>query len=289
MELKETLKVKAQEEPAGIQGQSAVSQPISLEQKFNAQLKKMETEIKRALPKHMTADRFSRIVLTEIRRNPKLLQVMNDAPVTLWSAILLSAQLGIDLTPSLGQGYIIPYNRNQQVDGKWVKKCEAQFQLGYRGLLDLVRRSGLITSVTCEVVHENDEFDFCISPTNDTFSHKPFVKGDRGAPYLYYMIAKFSDGGYHIEWMTKDDVDKIKSRSKSPNVGPWVTDYDEMAKKTVIKRASKKLPLSVEAQKQISNDEVIKRDITEDILEWQQDESVYDIDTQDQNLEIKGE
>lgn len=282
-DLKERLKEQSQN--AAIQqpivdtktGEIMEAKPPSIEAQFQAQLKKMEAQIARALPKHMTVDRFSRIVLTEIRRNPKLLQCMNDAPVTLWSSILLSAQLGVDLTPSLGQAYILPY---------WNKKTgktEAQLQLGYRGLLGLVRNSGEIEAVMCETVFEKDHLEIQLGPET-VFKHIPYLDGDAGEPKLYYMVAKFKGGGYHLEWMTKAQIEKVRQRSQSGSdsskygaSGPWVTDYDEMAKKTVIKRASKKLPLSVEVQRKLAQDEVVKREMTDDLLEWQKDESNFDV------------
>lgn len=274
MSLKEALKEKTQQQTIQATVNGVDSPKPTTEQTFRAELKKMESEIIRALPKHMSIDRFCRIVATEIRRNPKLLQVVQDAPITLWSAILLAAQLGLDLTPSLGQGYIIPY-----YNGK-TQKTEAQFQVGYRGLVDLVRRSGEIESIMCEVVYENDSLDMKLGP-DMVFEHKPYLDGEPGKPRLFYVIAKFRSGGFHLEWMTLSQIEKIRARSKSGDSGPWKTDYEEMAKKTVIKRACKKLPLSTDIQRLVAQDEVVKRDITDDLISYQDDEQIINLDKEE--------
>lgn len=245
----------------------------SVENVFRNTLKKMENEISRALPRHMTVDKMCRNVTTLVRVNPQLLNGLNDSPVTFWSALLLSSQLGLDLTPTLGQAYLIPFNN------KRTGKVEIQFIFGYRGMLDLIYRSGEVASVQCDVVYEKDDMELELGII-DKFVHRPKLDGHRGNPILYYAIFKFKTGGYHFEWMSKSQIDSIRQRSQSGKVGgkydpsgPWVTDYDEMAKKTVLRRASKKLPMSTEFRRIIENDETIKREILDDMTEPQFNES----------------
>lgn len=225
----------------------------------------MEKEIARALPQHMTASQFSRVVLTAIKSNPSLLAIMEKNPVSMLSSIMLAAQLGLDLTPSLGQAYLIPYG----------DKC--QFQIGYRGLLNLVMRSGEIQSIEANIVYDHDEFEFVISPTTPKFEHRPFLRGPRGKAYLVYCIARFKDGTNSIpDWMTICEIDEIRKRSKSSNSGPWVTDYEEMAKKTVIKRACKRLPISVEIMKQIEVDDTEKNKLAQDMISNGETSLIFD-------------
>jgi recombination protein RecT len=232
----------------------------SLDSVFKNTLKTMEKEIARALPRHMTVDKMCRVVTTLIRTNPALLPFLQKSPTTFWGGILLSAQLGLDLTPSLGQAYLIPYGSH------------IQFIIGYRGMLDLIYRSGEVSSVQCDVVYENDSLEFELG-INDVFIHKPKLDGNRGKAKLYYAVFKFKSGGYHFEWMTIDQIELIRDRSASKNSGPWKTDYDEMAKKTVIRRAAKKLPMSTDFRRLIENDEVIKKEILDDMTEPQFNES----------------
>lgn len=225
----------------------------------------MESEIARALPKHMTASQFSRVVLTAIKSNPNLLTIMEKNPVSILSAIMLAAQLGLDLTPSLGQAYLIPYG----------DKC--QFQIGYKGLLMLVMRSGEVQSIEAHIVYDNDEFDFVISPTNPIFEHRPFVKGPRGNPYLVYCLVRFKDGTSSVpNWMTVDELEEIRKRSKSPNNGPWVTDKLQMYKAKCVKRTCQLLPISIEIMKKINADETEKTKLSPDIVSDGEKSIIFD-------------
>ena len=113
-------------------------------------LKRMEPQIRKALPKHLEPERLARIALTEIRKNPKLLECSRES---LLGAVMTAAQLGLE-PGVLGHAYLIPYWNNK------TKSYEVQFQIGYKGLLDVVRRSGEITSISAHCVYENDEFEF---------------------------------------------------------------------------------------------------------------------------------
>lgn len=234
-------------------------------------LKRMQPEIQKALPKHMDADRIARIALTEMRKNPKLLQA---SQASLLGAIMTAAQLGLE-PGVLGHAYLIPYYNRK------TNSTEVQFQIGYKGLLDLVRRSGEIQNIDVHEVCDNDEFEYEYG-LEPKLRHKPALK-DRGKAYAYYAVAKFKDGQYSFLVMSKEDVEKIRSRSKSPNSGPWVTDYDAMAKKTVIKQLCKYLPMSIEVQKAIAADETTKQEIREDMVEEVPDETDW-IDTDYQEI-----
>lgn len=217
-----------------------------------AYLKKMEGEIARALPKHMSVDRLSRIALTTIRTNQKLLEC--SVP-SLMAAVMQAAQLGLE--PGLiGHCYIIPYGR------------EATFIIGYKGMIDLARRSGNIQSIMAHEVYENDyiELEYGLE---ENLKHVPwFLRKDQkfevpGKIIGAYMVAKFKDGGHFIHYMPIHEIEAHRKRSKAANNGPWVTDYTEMCKKTVVRSGWKWLPISVEQMAAVTRDETIARDVSE--------------------------
>jgi recombination protein RecT len=219
-------------------------------QTIAAYLKKMGPEIEKALPKHMDADRMARIALTTIRTNPKLLEC--SVP-SLLGAVMQAAQLGLE--PGLiGHCYLVPFK-----NGK-TGQTDVQFIIGYKGMIDLARRSGNIESIYAHAVYSNDTFEYEYG-LHPKLVHKPAMT-DRGEFIGAYAVAHFKDGGYQFEFMPKEEIEKRRKRSKAANAGPWVTDYEEMAKKTVIRHMWKYLPISIEIQQQAVQDEVVRKDIT---------------------------
>jgi len=240
-------------------------------------LEKMAPEIQKALPKHVDPDRIARIALTEVRKTPKLLQC---SQASLLGAIMTSAQLGLEPGPT-GQCYLIPYYN------KKLGSYECQFQIGYKGLLDLFYRADGSLNIDAHEVYENDDFEYEYG-LNPVLRHKPSLK-NRGNPIAYYAVAHLKDGGYSFTVMSIEDVEKIRKRSKSTGFSPWQTDYDEMAKKTVIKRLCKYLPLSIELQRGISNDETTKRNIEQDMSEVADETDWIDIEVAQENQEEQTE
>lgn len=187
------------------------------------------SELASLLPSHVSLDRIRQLFVLNVKKTPKLL----DCDLkSLMMAVYTSAQLGLEPDPILGQLYILPY------------KQTAQVIIGYKGLLRLVRNSGLIASIKAEVIYENDEFNIDLIDPNKCF-HKPAMK-DRGDLIAVYAVARFKDEHTdpQYEFMTKHQVDAIRARSASSGSGPWVTDYAEMARKTVLRRLIKQLPIS---------------------------------------------
>ena len=224
--------------------------PPSPAQTIAAYLKKMGPEIEKALPKHMDADRMARIALTTIRTNPKLLEC--SVP-SLLGAVMQSAQLGLE--PGLvGHCYFVPFK-----NGK-TGQSEVQFIIGYKGMIDLARRSGNIESIYAHAVYANDTFEYEYG-LHPKLVHKPAMT-ERGEFIGAYAVAHFKDGGYQFEFMPKEEIERRRKRSKAANAGPWVTDYEEMAKKTVIRHMWKYLPISIEIQQQAAQDEVVRKDVT---------------------------
>jgi recombination protein RecT len=196
-----------------------------------------KTQIEKALPKHMTADKLLRIVSTEISRTPKL---KDCTPQSLITAIVQSAQLGLFPDSLAGECYLIPYENRK------AGTLDCQFQIGYKGMLRLAYNSAQIESIEAHSVHENDEFDFCFG-TNQYLKFKPNLK-NRGENLCYYAQAKLKTGGQPFIILSIEDVNKHRNFSKaaSSNYSPWATHYDEMAKKTAIRVLLKYLPRNAE-------------------------------------------
>jgi recombination protein RecT len=180
-------------------------------------------------PKHLSPDRLMRVALMTISRTPKLAEC---TPHSLLNAFMTASQLGLEVGGVLGEAYLVPY------------KTEATFILGYRGMINLARRSGQIISIEAQVVREGDIFDFEYG-LEMRFKHQP--KAEVDAPITHaWALARFRDGGHQLDVMTIRDIEAIRKRSRSGTNGPWVTDFAEMAKKTVVRRLCKYLPLSPE-------------------------------------------
>lgn len=216
---------------------------------------KVKQQMALAMPKHMTADRMMRIALTEIRKVPALSKCNVES---FMGSIMQCAQLGLEPGNALGHAYLLPFGSGKAADGK--PNC--QLIIGYRGMIDLARRSGQIVSLTARTVHENDTFVYEFG-LEETMVHKP-AEGDRGKMTHVYAVAKLKGGGIQFDVMSKADVDKVKASSKAGNNGPWVSHYEEMAKKTVIRRLFKYLPVSIEMQTAVSLDERAEANIDQD-------------------------
>ncbi|MEK4555574.1 recombination protein RecT [Jeotgalicoccus sp. FSL K6-3177] len=208
-------------------------------------IEQMAPAMAQALPKHMDIDRLTRMALTTIRTTPQLKEA--DVP-SLLGAVMQSAQLGLEPGP-LGQCYLLPFRNNKK------GIVEVQFIIGYKGMIDLARRSGHISTIYAHAVHENDKFEYELGLHAD-LKHVP-AEEDKGAFKGAYAVAHFKDGGYQFEYMPKAEIEKRKGRSKAANskYSPWATDYEEMAKKTVVRHMWKYLPISVEMQNVVTQDE----------------------------------
>lgn len=190
-------------------------------------------QIARALPSVMTADRFTRMALSAVSSTPKLA----ECEVTSFLGSMMSAaQLGLEPNTPLGQAYLIPYRNNK----KGVTEC--QFQIGYKGLIDLAYRSDEIKTIQAHIVYENDFFDYEYG-LESKLKHKPAIT-DRGKPIYVYALFKLKNGGEAFEVMSVEECQKHGQKySKSYNNSPWQTNPEEMMKKTVLKRVLKYAPL----------------------------------------------
>ena len=228
-------------------------------------IKSMEGEIAKALPSVITPERFTRIVLSAISVNPKLGEC---TPTSFLGAMMTSAQLGLEVNTPLGQSYVLPYMNHGRM--------EAQFQLGYKGLIDLAYRSGEVEVIQAHVVYANDEFT-CEYGLEPRLTHKP-ADHDRGEAIKVYAVFKTKSGGYGFEVMSMDDVRRHAakySKAYGSNFSPWKTNFEEMAKKTVLKRVLKYAPLKSDFVRQAVQDETVKNSISEDMYSVP-DETIID-------------
>jgi recombination protein RecT len=194
----------------------------------------MRAQFALALPKHLTSDRFTRICLTALTRTPKL---QDCTPESFMRCLLDLSAMGLE--PDGRRAHLIPYGK------------ECTLILDYKGIAELVMRSGLVASIHADKVCENDDFEV---NRGSIVCHRVDYKKPRGESYAYYVLITFKDGSEKSEVMTRDDVDAIRKRSRAGGSGPWLTDFDEMAKKTVFRRCSKWLQLSPEIRDALEKD-----------------------------------
>lgn len=202
--------------------------PIIVQQVLSDQFKK---QLALAVPKHLNADRMARIAATEVRKNKALL---NTEPTSFLGSVMQAAQLGLEPGSALGQAYLVPYGN------------QCQLIIGYKGMIDLARRSGQVLSLNAYAVREGDDFNFQLGLKPD-IHHVPSLEADRiKKPITYvYAVATLKGGGYQFEVMSRAEVEAVKAKAKSKNI--WNSYFEEMAKKTVIRRLFKYLPVSIEA------------------------------------------
>ena len=238
-----------------IQEQTALTAQKKEGKTMQDYIKSMEGEIKKALPSVITPERFTRMTLSALSTNPKLSLC---TPKSFLGAMMNAAQLGLEPNTPLGQAYLIPY-KNKGVD-------EVQFQIGYKGLIDLAYRSGQVKSIQAQIVYENDQFEaqYGLEPK---LVHVP-AKTDRGNAIAVYAVFVTKDDGYGFEVMSMDDVKnhaKKYSQSFNSSYSPWQTNFEEMAKKTVLKKVLKYAPMKSDFARAVVQDETIKTEISEDM------------------------
>lgn len=210
-------------------------------------IKASQKQITKALPSAITPERFTRICMTAVTQNPDLGLC---TPASFAGAMLTAAQLGLEPNTPLGQAYLIPFNNGRT----GTKEC--QFQIGYRGLIELAHRSGDLQSIEAHIVYENDEFEYELG-LNPVLKHKPAME-NRGAIAWVYAVYKLKSGGYGFEVMSVEDINKHRDRySQAARRGfsPWNDNWEEMAKKTVIKRVLKYAPMKTEFIKAMVQDD----------------------------------
>lgn len=220
--------------------------------------KSFQAQMALALPKSMTAERLTRIVMTECRKVPALMQCNQES---FFGAVLQCAQLGLEPGSALGHCYLLPFGNGKSRDGR--PNC--QLIIGYRGMIDLARRSGQIVSINAYCVHEADEFEYELGLHPD-IHHRPSPLAERGPVTYVYAVAVLKGGGVQFEVMSRAEIEAVRLQSKAGKSGPWVTHWEEMARKTVVRKLFKYLPVSIEAIRAVEIDEKSDRGeaVTED-------------------------
>lgn len=238
-------------------------------------IRSMEPEIKKALPSVITPERFTRMVFTALSSNPKL---QDCTPQSFLGSMMQAAQLGLEPNTPIGQAYLVPYKNHG--------KLECQFQLGYKGLIDLAYRSGEIKDIQAHEVYENDkfEYEFGLEPK---LKHIP-ATSNRGEVIMYYAVFHMVNGGYGFEVMSKDDIIKHAqkaSQAYGSSFSPWDNYFDEMSKKTVIKKCLKYAPIKTDFVRAISADETIKSTIVEHMTDEPDETMTIDAEPIPQNVD----
>lgn len=224
--------------------------------KAQSYLKAMLPAITEALPKSkgMDAERLTRMTLTTLKTNPKLLECSIES---LLACVLQSAQLGLE--PNLlNSCFFVPY------------KGQASFQIGYKGLIDLVTRKGEVINIVAQEVREGDTFHYEFG-RNETLKHIPAPNEDRGEIEYFYAYANMKNGGFAFQVMHISDIEKIRNNYSvsykfDQKNSIWVKHFEAMSLKTVIKKLIKYLPVSLETQSAVSYDETVRKDITSDVF-----------------------
>lgn len=221
---------------------------------FRGSLQAMQPEFAKALPSHIPVDKFTRVIMSAIQQNPDVLQADKR---TLFGACMKLAQDG--LLPDGRDAAITVYNSK---NGKI-----AQAMPMIAGILKKARNSGEISTIAAELVYEKDSFKYRVINGKPEMTHEPDVFGERGEVRGAYACAVLKDGSTMIEVMSKADIEKVRAASRAKDSGPWVSWWGEMARKTVLRRLSKRLPSSSDRE------DDLQRTI-------QRDDDLYDLDDQ---------
>lgn len=193
---------------------------------------RLEPAIAAAVPKVITPERMARIAMTALRTNDKLARC---TPLSLMGAILSAAQLGLEPNTPMGQAYLIPY------------KGEATLQIGYQGMIDLMRRSGSVVAVYAYCVYDCDKFSFELG-LRPNVVHVPSDDANRESHRVthVYAVARLKDAEPVFVVMSRAQVEARRKRSHAGGSGPWVTDWEAMARKTAVRELYKWCPRSTE-------------------------------------------
>ncbi len=211
----------------------------------HAALVKQMKAIDAALPKGYDVRRFCSTVMLTVLKNPMLRRCFQDSPTEFLNAVREAASLGVSFNESMGQAWLVPFNMRQS-DGR--DKWTAQLIIGYKGLLDLIYRTGRVSHVEAHVVRQGDKFDYCLG-LEPKLEHKPAMV-NRGDVVAAYAVIRFKDGHKTFTVMNREELEQHRARSKARH-GPWVTDPEAMMLKTVLRQAVKYLEMTPEVRKAV--------------------------------------
>ena len=205
---------------------------------IRTQLTRMAPEIQKVLPEHVSVERFERITLTALQRNPDLL---NCDRKSLFESVMQCAQDG--LIPDAREAALV------KMGGR------AAYMPMLAGVMKKIRQSGELSTITAQIVYKGDDFRYWIDDAGEHLSHTPDLASESSDILAVYALARTKDGGVYIEVLRLAEVEKIRKSSRSANAGPWVQWWSEMAKKSAIRRLAKRLPMSADVETVIQRDD----------------------------------
>jgi len=237
-----------EDEQAGAVVKFYPKEPVGSRKNLQDLLNQQMDALRQILPKHVTPERLVKTLLVTVNRTPDLMLCTQESVL---ESIFRAAELGLDVSGTLGEAYLVPFNNKvKAADGTEVWQKQATFIPGYRGLAKLARQSGEVAHIEANVVYTDDLFDF-EQGTNFHLTFKRSLTDSRGKVLGAYALVTFKDGTHHADWMTVADVEKVRQRAMSKNSPAWKSHWDEMAKKTVFRRLAKWLPLSGDKFQQV--------------------------------------
>lgn len=249
------LRAAATGNPADVKAAGAVvGKDLKPKDQVKVLLEQNKHVIAQALPKHMNPERLMRVAITSVTSNPKLLECYVP---TLIGGIIQCSQMGLEPNTVLGHAYLIPFNNKKK------NRTDAQVIIGYKGLIDLARRSGQINSIAAHAVRQKDQFEYEYG-LEERLRHIP-AEGDRGEITHFYAVAHMKDGGHAFEVMTAAAVTKIRNAGQGKHNPVWSDHYEEMGRKTAIRRLAKYLPLSVEMATAVAMEDATERGAQPDL------------------------
>lgn len=223
---------------------TAAIAPADKVKTFRAFVESRSENLAQVLPDAKRVERLINLAVKVMARPPAYAGQVTVSDCTfssVYDCINTCAELGLDPTGTLGGAYLIPFKDNKS------GTVTCTLIIGYRGMVELARRSGEVLDVEARAVYSDDffEIEYGMSPR---LIHKVARAGKRTMETLtdVYCVVTMRSGAKHIDHMTRSEVDAIRKRSRSGDSGPWATDYAEQAKKTVVRRTMKLCPLSPE-------------------------------------------
>jgi len=246
----------AAREAAGLKPGKEVDRVVNLQ----AELMLMQEQFQLAMPRGMEATQLIRDAITAVRNVPQLLACTKP---TLFGALMTAAQLGLrPNVPALGHGWVLPFKNSQR------GVTEAQWILGYQGMIELAQRSQLVAEIKAHTIFAGEDYEIEYG-LEDKLVHRPRFDAEKGEPILYYAVARMVNGGRVFHVMGRDDVETIRLRSQSGRNArsPWATDYDAMARKSCVRAMFKFLPKSTLLAQAIASDESVRVDLSPDALD----------------------
>jgi len=211
-----------------------------MENQFAVQLNEKAKSIESVLPDHVTPRKFMRICVTAVQKNKNLLALDRESLI---ESCIFCAQDG--LLPDGREAALVPF------------KNKVTYMPMVTGILKKIRNSGELKSILAECVYSNEMFDYFVDMDGPHLKHMPMITGERGSFVAVYAVAKTKDDGIYHVVMRKEDVEKVRSISKtgSSSSSPWSNWFEEMAKKTAIRRLSKIMPMSTDVEQVVQRDD----------------------------------